>query len=101
VVPLEPLLDPPDDEPPEDEVDPPDDELVLELLLPGKPELPPPEVELLELDGSSPLGSVPNSDDPGDANRSESVAPPQAATTAIEEATAAITRGRFMRVPED
>jgi hypothetical protein len=95
-------LDPPEDEPPDEDVDPPpDDDDELELLLPGRPELPPPEVEPFEPDGSPPLGTVPNSDEPGAAKSSDSFAPPHAAKTAIEEATAASTRMRFMGVPED
>jgi hypothetical protein len=106
VEPPEEVVEPPDDdvEPPDDdvdEVDPPEDDVELVLLV----ELPP---ELVD-DGSVPfcpvsvLGSVglvvdAMSDD-GFAKRSLSVAPPHAARTAIDEATAALKRRRgFMRV---
>lgn len=105
VEPPEEEVDPPEDvvEPPDedvDEVEPPDEEVELVLLV----ELPP---ELVE-DGSVPapgpgVGSVglvvePRSA-PGLAKSSLSFAPPQAARTAIDEATAALMRRRgFMTV---
>ena len=104
VEPPDEVVEPPDDvvEPPEDVVDPPDEDVELVLLV----ELPP---ELVD-DGSVPVaggvGSVgfvveprsPTSDE-GLAKSSLSFAPPQAARTAIDEATAALMRRRgFMTV---
>lgn len=103
VEPPEEDVDPPEDEvePPDedvDEVEPPDEDVELVLLAPLPPELvdegsvPAPGV------GSVGLVVEPRSA-PGPAKSSLSFAPPQAARTAIDEATAALMRRRgFMTV---
>ena len=107
---VEPPEDPPDEdveppdevEPPDDVDDPPDDvelpPLVLLVELP--PELVEPGSVPLGLVGSVPLVSDASSDPGGGlAKSSLSLAPPQAASRANDEATAALMRRRgFMRV---
>ena len=114
-VPPEELVDPPLDDPPDEDVDPPDDEVE-----PPEEDVEPPddEVELLPplvlLDelvlgpGSVPVdgggaGSVPfvvdARSDEGVPNRSLSFAPPHAARRATEEPIAALMKRLvFMRV---
>ena len=117
VVPPEELVEPPDDDPPDEDVDPPDDEVEPpedDVEPPeDEPPLLPPLVlleELLVLGPGSVLvpggaGSVPfvvdaRSDD-GVPKRSLSFAPPQAASKATDDASAALMKRLvFMRVAE-
>jgi hypothetical protein len=112
-VPPDELVEPPLDDPPDEDVDPPDDEVDPpdeDVEPPDEVELPPPlvlDVLLVLVPGSVPVaggaGSVPSVVDARSAdgvpNRSLSFAPPHATRRKTDDATAALMKRLvFMRV---